>query len=282
MTASQLAVETEDARIEKSGAAHRLTPLRVIRSEWIKQVTLRSVLATAISVLVVIVGFGLVAALVASGDVSSPSRGPAFVREDPLGTVLTGAYFAVLIVAVLGVLTGAREYSSGMIRTTFATVPRRLTVFTAKIVTFTALLLPLVILGVLGAFAGGMSIMANAGADSLTWSDDGVARAVLGMIGYLWGIGLLGVATGFLLRSIAGGLAVLLGGLLFVPTLLTALLPDSWDTVLKYLPSNAGSAFTSLTTNDSLLSVGQGIAVFSAWVVVALIAAAAVLKLRDV
>lgn len=282
MTTSQLAGETEGARTEEAGAAHRLTPLRVIRSEWVKQVTLRSVLATAISVLIVIVGFGLLAALVASGDVSGPSRGPAFVREDPLGTVLTGAYFAVLIVAVLGVLTGAREYSSGMIRTTFATVPRRLTVFTAKVVTFTALLLPLVIVGVLGAFVGGMSIMANAGVDSLTWSDDGVARAVLGMIGYLWGIGLLGVATGFLLRSIAGGLAVLLGGLLFVPTLLTALLPDSWDTVLKYLPSNAGSAFTSLTTSDSLLSVGQGIAVFSAWVVVALIAAAAVLKLRDV
>jgi ABC-type transport system involved in multi-copper enzyme maturation permease subunit len=260
----------------------RLTPLRVIRSEWIKQVSLRSVLATTAGLFVVIVGFGLMAALVASGDVSAPTRGPAFASGDPLSTVLTGAFFAVLIVAVLGVLAGAREYSSGMIRSTFSAVPRRLTVFAAKVATFTALVLPVVALGVRGAYFGGMAVLGRSGSDTVTWGDEGVARAVIGMIGYLWGIGLLGIAFGFLLRSIAGGLAVLLGGLVFIPTLLTALLPDAWDAVLKYLPSNAGAAFTSLTANESRLPVGEGIAVFSLWVVVGLVAAAIMLRTRDV
>lgn len=282
MTITRSADVNTSSRSAAAGPRARLTPFLVIRSEWIKQVTLRSVLATTGALFLVIVGFGLMAALVASGDVSEPSRGPAFASGDPVSTVFTGAFFAVLIVAVLGVLAGAREYSSGMIRTTFSAVPRRLTVYTAKIVTFTALVLPVLVLGVLGAFFGGMAVLGNAGADTVAWGDDGVARTVIGMIGYLWGIGLLGIAIGFLLRSIAGGLAVLLGGLVFIPTLLTALLPEVWDTVLKYLPSNAGASFTSLVASDSRLPVGEGIAVYAAWVVAALVAAAIVLKTRDV
>ena len=264
-----------------TGAAPRLTPVRVIRSEWIKQVTLRSVLLTLGGLLIVTIGFGFLAALVATGEVDDPARGPALVGTDPLSTVMTGANFAVLIVGVLGVLTGAREYGSGMIRGTLAAVPRRLTVLAAKTIAFSGLLLPILVAGVLIAFFGGMAILSSAGADTVAFSDDGVARAVIGMIGYLWGIGLLGIAVGFLLRSIAGGLAVLLGGLLFVPALMTALLPDSWDAVLQYLPSNAGASFTSLTAGANTLSAGAGLAVFAAWVVVAMGAAAVALVRRD-
>jgi ABC-2 type transport system permease protein len=278
---SDFGTRVPDSVQHPAGAASRLTPVRVIRSEWIKQVTLRSVLLTLAGLLVVMIGFGLLAALVATGEVADPARGPAFVRADPLGTVMTGANFAVLIVGVLGVLTGAREYGSGMIRGTLAAVPRRLTVLGAKIIAFSGLVLPVLVAGVLTAFFGGMAILNGAGADTVAWSDDGVARAVVGMIGYLWGIGLLGIAVGILLRSIAGGLAVLLGGLLFVPALLTALLPDSWDAVLQYLPSNAGASFTSLTAADSTLTVGAGLAVFTAWVLVAITGAAVALVRRD-
>jgi ABC-2 type transport system permease protein len=268
--------------VRSAGRRTRLTPILVLRSEWIKQVSLRSVLATTAAVFIVIVGFGLLAAVVSSGEASTPSRGPSFANGDPLNTVLTGAFFAVLIVAVLGVMAGAREYRSGMIRTTFTVVPRRLTVYLAKVAALSALVLPVIAAGVLAVFAGGMAVLRSAGAESLAWGDDGVPRAVVGMIGYLWGIGLLGIAIGFLLRNVAGGLAVLLGGLVFLPTLLSALLPDVWDEVLKYLPSNAGAAFTSFTQTEGTLSVGEGIAVYSAWVVLALVAAAIALKVRDV
>ena len=278
---SRLGHRAPDSDEPRGVGTAQLTTVRVIRSEWIKQVTLRSMLLTLVGLLLVTIGFGLIAALVATGEVDDPARGPALVGVDPLGTVMTGANFAVLIVGVLGVLTGAREYGSGMIRGTLAAVPRRLTVLGAKVIAFSGLLLPILIAGVLIAYFGGMAILNGAGAETVAWSDDGVARAVIGMIGYLWGIGLLGIAVGFLLRSIAGGLAVLLGGLLFVPALLTALLPDSWDAVLKYLPSNAGASFTSLTVGDNTLSVGAGTAVFTAWVLVALAGAAVALARRD-
>jgi ABC-2 type transport system permease protein len=66
-----------------------------------------------------------------------------------------------------------------------------------------------------------------------------------------------------------------------VPTLASALPPDSWVGVLKYLPSNAGQAFTSLNPGDTLLDPGAGMAVFAGWVVLAIAGAALALKRRD-
>ena len=255
---------------------------RVVRSEWIKLRSMRSTWLTLAGLFVAIVAFGLISAAVASGQVTGPSAGgPALSGTSPLQTVLSGANFGVLIVAVLGVLIGAREYSSGMIRTSLAAVPRRWPVLLGKVVTFVAVVTPVVLSGVLIAFFGGTALLTNAGVASVAWSDPHVASYVLGTVGYLVGIGVLGVALGVLLRGIGAGLGVLIGGVLFVPTLLIALLPDSWDSVLKYLPSSAGNAFTGAQTAGDALTYGQGVAVFVAWLVLAVGGATVALMRRD-
>jgi hypothetical protein len=114
-----------------------------------------------------------------------------------------------------------------------------------------------------------------------TWSAAGVAGAVLGTIGYLVGIGVIGLCLGVLLRSVGGGLGVVIGGILFLPTLASALLPDSWDAFLKYLPSNAGLSFTSVASPDSMLGYGAGLGVFLGWVALAVAGAAWALMRRD-
>jgi ABC-2 type transport system permease protein len=101
------------------------------------------------------------------------------------------------------------------------------------------------------------------------------------MAGYIVGMGLIGLALGVLLRSTAGAVTALLAGVLVLPTLAGALLPDSWDSLLKYLPSNAGSAFTSTVPADSLLGSGAGALVFFGWIVVAIAGAAIALVRRD-
>ena len=79
-------------------------------------------------------------------------------------------------------------------------------------------------------------------------------RAVLGSGLYLAGIGVLGIAVGAMMRNTAGSIAVVVAALLIIPGLATVVLPDSWkDNVTPYLPSNAGSAFTSVTGSDTLL-----------------------------
>jgi ABC-type transport system involved in multi-copper enzyme maturation permease subunit len=258
--------------------------LNVLRSEWIKQRSLRSTWVTLGLTFVALVGFGLIAAMTASGQISTPGKdgGPFNSGTDAVSTVMTGANLAVLIVCVMGVLTGAREFSSGMIRTTVAAVPGRLSIVGAKILTFVALLTPVIVIGVLVAFFGGTQILSSAGAASAAWSDAGVARAVLGTAIYLVGLGVIGVAFGMLLRSVAGGIALLIGGLLFLPTLAVALLPASWDNVLKYLPSEAATSFTTQSVSSSSLSPTWGAVVFAGWVVAAVAGALYVFRRRDV
>jgi ABC-2 type transport system permease protein len=272
-----------EVRTHATTAARTTTP-RVIRSEWIKMRTLRSTWLTVGGIFFALIAFGLISALTASGQVevtAGDGGPPAFGGTDPVSTVLSGANFAVLIVAVLGAIVGAREYSTGMIRTTLAAVPKRLPVLWGKLTTFVGVLAPVALVGVLVSFFAGMAILDAGGAATVSWSDDGVARAVIGTAVYLVGLGVIGVALGILLRSTAGGIGTVIGAVLFVPTLASALLPDSWDGVLKYLPSNAGQAFTSLSPGDTLLSPGAGMAVFAGWVVLAIVGAALALKRRD-
>ncbi|MFN8168340.1 MAG: hypothetical protein U0S36_06120 [Candidatus Nanopelagicales bacterium] len=254
---------------------------RVIRSEWVKMRSLRSTWLTLGGLFAAIVAFGLISAAVATGQVAAPGDGPAFSGTSPLQTVLSGANFGVLLVAVLGVLVGAREYSSGMIRTSLASVPRRWPVLLGKVAVFVGVVTPVVLSAVLIAFVAGTAILSGGGVESVSWSDPDVASYVLGTAGYLVGIGVLGVALGVLLRGIGAGLGVLIGGVLFVPTLLSALLPDSWDAVLKYLPSSAGNAFTGTQAVVDQLTYGQGVAVFVGWLVLAVGGATVALMRRD-
>ncbi|WP_448612824.1 hypothetical protein [Modestobacter sp. URMC 112] len=264
-----------------ASAGYRITLARVIRAEWIKLRTLRSTWTMLAAVLATIVGIGAIAAGSATGAVEGPADGGGPGGGDALSTVLAGSGLAVVLVGVLGVLIGAREYSSGVIRSYLAAVPARLPVLWAKVVALLLAVVPVVLAGVFAAFAVGTAVLEAGGVPSVSWSDPGTPRVVLGTAGYLAGIALIGLVLGVLLRSTAGAISALLAGVLVLPTLAGALLPDAWDGVLKYLPSNAASAFTSAVPPESMLSAGTGAAVFVAWIVVGLAGAAVALARRD-
>jgi hypothetical protein len=104
---------------------------------------------------------------------------------------------------------------------------------------------------------------------------------IVGATVYLTGIGLIGVALGFLLRSTAAGIATLVGGVFIGPNLLN-LLPDSiTDVFLRFLPSEAGSAMMTQVADPDLLSRGAAYVVFAAWVVGLLGLAAYFVRKRD-
>ncbi|MFN8156922.1 MAG: hypothetical protein U0R68_05870 [Candidatus Nanopelagicales bacterium] len=263
-------------------AVQRTTVPRAIRSEWIKQRSLRSTWITTGLLMAAIVGFGLLPAYMTGHSPEAGQGGPRDVAAlDTVGITMAGAQFGVIIVSVLGVLVGAREFASGLIRTTIAAVPKRWPVLVSKLVVFVAIVLPAILVAVLVAFFGGAALLSGAGVTTVGLGDQGVLRALLGWAAYLVGIGVIGVALGVLLRSVGTGIGVLVGGIVFVPALMMALLPESWGAVLKYLPSNAGVAITSTVSDPSLLSYGVGAAVFAGWIALAVAAAAAVLQRRD-
>jgi cytochrome b561 len=96
-----------------------------------------------------------------------------------------------------------------------------------------------------------------------------VARAVTGAGLYLIVLALLGFGLGAALRSSAGAVAALFG-LLFIPTLLTALLPQAWqDRFAGYLPMNAGDAVYTTRPEAHMLGPWTGLAVFTAYALAA-------------
>lgn len=264
---------------------YALTYSRTMKSEWLRFWTLRSNLITLASICAAIVIFGVLAAAAATGAVEGPADGggPPTAGTDPVSLVLSGGQmFGVLIMAVLGVLVGAREYTSGVIRLLLAAVPRRVNFMTSKIAVFVAITFPVALASVLAAFFAGTAILDAGDHASATITDPGVFSAVLGTAMYLVGIGVIGIAVGILLRNVGGGLATLIGGVLILPQIATGLLPDSWGPALKFLPSNAGTSMSSVTPPPEFLGSGAGVVVFAVWIIAIAWLAAVTLRSRDV
>ncbi|MGV8967548.1 MAG: ABC transporter permease subunit [Cellulomonas sp.] len=263
----------------------KVTLPRVVRSEWFKFASLRSSWITIAVALLVIVGVAAMATAVAAGDVAQPTGpngggGPGRFATDPTSLSLAGAGLAQIILGILGVLAISGEYSSGMIRATLAAVPMRLPVLWGKVLVIGVVSLVVSEVGALTAFFLGQAILGSGA--NVALSDPGVLRAVLGTGAYMAAIAMLGLAIGALLRHAAGAIGALFTLLLLAPGLLPAVLPSSWaDVFVKYLPSNAGSSFTSVVPAEGMLSAGAGAAVLVGWIVVLLLAAAVLLRRRD-
>lgn len=281
-----LAITTPGGAEDHTGsvAVRRISLARVIHSEWIKLRTLRANWTLLASFVVVLIGFGALAAAFSTGSVAAPDGGgPPMDSSDPLATVLTGAQFGVLLLGVMGCLAGAREYASRMITATAAAVPRRWQIVVAKAAVLTAVVAPAALVASLAAFGVGMTILSANDAATVSLADGEVLRSVIGMAGYLTAIALLGLALGVLLRSVAASISALIAGVLIVPGIAGALLPDSWDTVLQYLPSQAAASFTAVSSSGgATLGAATGALVVAAWVLLALGAAAASITKRDV
>jgi ABC-2 type transport system permease protein len=274
-------ISAPSRRFDATSGTRRQTLARVIHSEWVKLRSLRSTWIGMGAVLVLLVGVAAVAAAVTNGAAPTTDRGP--FEGGALSTVLSGADFAVLLVGVLGALAGAREYGSRMISATVAAVPRRWEVVVGKAVVFAGVVASTALVGVLAAFAVGMGVLSAGDSATVALTDDGVLRSVLGMAGYLTAIGLIGLGLGVLLRSVAGAIGGLVGGVIVLPALAGALLPASLDSVLQFLPSSAAAAFTTVSAaGDSVLGSTAGALVLAAWVAAALGASILAITRRDV
>jgi hypothetical protein len=175
----------------------RVTQLRVIKSEWIKLRSLRSTVITLSAAALILVLLGLVFAAVQSGQITRPDGGPgADVGLDPTAISLSGVMLAQLIVGTLGVMVTAGEYTTGMIRSSLAAVPRRLPVLWAKAIVLAAVTFVLMLVAAFVAFFVGQAVLSAGDAASASLSDTGVLRAIIGAAVQLTGVGLLGLALG--------------------------------------------------------------------------------------
>ncbi len=250
-----------------------------LRSEFTKIRSVRSTYWSLIALVLVTVGIG--AAAGASAAASHPGQlGPGF---DPTTTTLYGLVLGQLIIAVLGVVTVTSEYSTGMIRTSLAAMPRRGTVVAAKAAVFGAVALVTGLVASFGAFFAGQALMSGRHLGASLGQPD-VLRAVIGGALFLTVCGLLGLGLGLILRHAAAAISAAVG-LLFVLFILALQLPASWkDQVGKWVPLNAGSQVWNAAASpasDHMFSAWTGFAVFCGYAAIAIAGGLILVRRRD-
>jgi ABC-type transport system involved in multi-copper enzyme maturation permease subunit len=256
-----------------------VTQRRVVRSEWTKLISLRSTRYALAATLLLAIGIGILACAVFE------SRWPHLSAADrhdfhPLSVSLAGVNFAQLALGVLGVLVITGEYSTGMIRSTLAAVPRRLPVLWGKALVFGATALAVSLPATFIVFWAGQAILSGRHIN-IALGDPGVFRALIGAPLFLTAMGLFGFALGAIVRSTAGGIAAL-AGIVFVLPPIVGLLPTSVaNSIDPYLPSNAGGAIWTITPDPGTLAPWAGFGIFCAYVAVAMAIAAVLLVRRD-
>ena len=237
----------------------------LLRSEWAK---IRSVRSTYWSLA------AAVAAMIGYGAINSASH----ATFDPVLTSLSGVLLAQLAIGVLGVLVITTEYSTGMIRSTFAAAPQRHSVIIAKAGVLGAAAFTVGAVASLIAFLAGQAIM---GANGVSLTSPGALRSVIGIGLYLGLLGIFAVALGTIIRRSTGAIAALVGLILILPALLLTLPASIQDTVVKFLPGNAGQAIFTTGKDTSVLSPWAGLAVFALYAAAALTLALVVVRRRD-
>jgi ABC-2 type transport system permease protein len=266
-------------------AGAKVTFPRVVRSEWIKFTSLRS---TGWSLaLILLIGVGFAAILAATIDMVDgvPDDG-ASAQTVTLSVITIGFTMGQLVAAVLGALSLGGEYATGMVRSTFAAVPRRLPVLWAKAVVLFA---TVSVVGAVTAFASWAATYGMLDAKGLASPLDGdLALALVGGSVYLGLVAVFALGVAAAVRSSAGSIAFALGILLVLPTLVMVLgSAVEWVAdVQPYLLSNAGDDMFSIAPAEGVeegsLALPVATLVATAWTAASLAVGALVLRGRDV
>ena len=256
--------------------AGKVTQARTIRSEWTKFRSLRSSWWTVVMSVIVTVGLGAVIALAAATDSHADTAAHQVATRAEIGTI-----FAQLILGVLAVLLISGEYGTGMIRSSMATVPKRLPVLWAKLAVYVAVVFPLTLASSFAAFWAGQLAWRSQGRPAVGLGDADVLRIVIGGALYLTVAGVFAMAIGTLLRNTAAAISAVVG-LFFVLPIVFQAMPASIADWARFLPSNAGGALTGVATSRTVLDPWTGFALLGAYTVAAVGVAAWRLRRVDV
>ncbi|MEV6314703.1 ABC transporter permease [Streptomyces sp. NPDC051776] len=271
--------------VRRTNFGHALT------SEWTKIRTVRSTMWTLGSMLVLVVGVGLLIALLLSSS------------DETQMPVLSGGFFSLMLgqicVITLGVLVITSEYGTGMIRTTLTACPSRGRVFGAKAVIFFLLSF------VMTTVATGLTALINSSmlggrppaeyaslpkesieAGKVIATSSEWLGATVGAGLYVALLGLLSLAVGAMLRHSAGAITTMLGVVL-LPLLLalfmvTESLQKVREALIEYSPLNGLASLYRIPMDG-----GDGTGWDLLWILAgataaALVAAFALMEKRDV
>jgi ABC-2 type transport system permease protein len=261
----------------------------ILNSEFIKLRTLRSTVWCYAIIVAITLGLGLLLA----GTYTSDTPLPGYSQQAIWLLVSTiGVAFGQLVIAVLGALVITGEYGTGMIRSTLTAVPKRIPALAAKALVFGVVTFVIAFIAILLTALLVAPILPSRGVQP-DFGDSAIWLALLGAAVALALVGVLSLSIGAIIRNSAGGVAISLGLLLVLPTIVSifaAVTRLDWiRNVEQFLPNQAAGrmyAYVSnvtvpSTTGTLLLEPWQAVLVLVAWVAVFFALAAVLLKRRD-
>jgi ABC-2 type transport system permease protein len=253
-----------------------------LRAEWTKLRTSPGTTWLLLAVVALTVAVNAAAAAAAR----CPAAG---CGQDPGKISLTGVDLGQATVAIVAVLAVSTEYSTGMIRTTLAAMPGRVTVLAAKTAVVAGLILGAGALAAAGSLLAGWLILPGHGFTRahgfapLTLADGAVLRATAGSVLYLALIALLSLGAATAVRDSAVAIGLVLGVLYLLPIVAGGIHNATAQRhLLQAAPMTAGLDIQATTGLRSLpLTPWQGLGVLAAWAAGALLAGGLLLRFRD-
>jgi ABC-2 type transport system permease protein len=236
-----------------------------IRSEFTKLRSVRSTYWTIAAMVIVSVGFAAIAGFAIAQNLHN---NPANKAGMDATQASLGGFFELgqLIIAVLGALTITSEYSTGMIRTSLTAMPRRGTVYAAKLLVFGTVTLVVSLLTSFIAFFVGQAAMSGSGVSAslfhsvtipanaivngspnnvkfsgtIVISPGTVLTAILGTALFVTVVALIAFGLGAIIRHTAGAITSVIA-LMFIIPIILQLLPDTWRwDIIRFFPDAAG------------------------------------------
>ena len=252
----------------------------VLNSERTKIRTVSSTTWTLISAFAVTVAMGaaLSALLKSQFDDLSAAEQATF---DPTFVGFSGMILGQLAMVVFGVLVVGTEYSSGMIRTSLAAVPRRGSFLFSKVAVAGVLAL---LVGLATSFVTFFLSQALLGEHRTDIGAENVLRAVFGGGVYMGLIAIFSMGVATMLRSSMLSLGILMPFFFLVSQILSAV--PGTKNVARYFPDRAGSKIMqvvpdAMRSDPAPYGPWGGLGILVEWVVAALIGGYLVLKKRD-
>jgi hypothetical protein len=259
---------------------------RALRAEWVK---LRTVRSTAWSLLA-LAGVSILFSAWATSESETQGGSPGMPGDnDIVLDSLAGLLFGQIAAAVLAVLAITSEYSTRMIRTTFAAVPRRRLLLAVKALLVGAVILVVGLATSIGCFLVGQwflrgnGFVYENGYPAASLADGETFRAVAGSAAYLSALAVFSLGVGAILRHTAGAITAVLAVVL-APVIAIGFVPEHIaDYLEKFSLMGAGiSLQQTVDRPDNIpLEPYAGLAVVGAYAGAALLVALWSIRRRD-
>jgi len=253
-----------------AASTYHLSFARVVRSEWIKLLSLRSTWWSLGITVVLSVGISLMMAA-ALRDFDAGFA--------PVMVIVMPMQFTMLVAGILGAIAITGEYSTGMIRSTLTAEPRRGAVLLAKA------LVVMVVLALATAITYAIAVVATAPilTTGIDWGEP--TQSILPLLAGVFAMAtfaLIGLGFGFIIRNGAGAIAATVGVLFVLPIVLSmfSFAGESWQWIVdltKYLPVSAAQVATAAGGDD----VVRGLVTLAVWPAALLLGAWVSLRSRD-